>query len=197
MMKKALLRTLSFLPAALVMILIFYFSAQDAAASTEQSMGVTEALVSGYNDLFHKGWSAAQQLLYALRLEHTVRKLAHFSEYFLLAGTLFFPLRSTEDHSIPTGNRSSDPCESASSHDFATLHGRKHFTAVMLICVLYAASDELHQHFLSGRSPQLKDILIDSLGALCCYLLLAMVSRGRAHRIRAHRTREHRRRLQK
>lgn len=35
----------------------------------------------------------------------------------------------------------------------------------LLICVLYAISDEIHQHFVPGRGAQVKDVLIDSAGA--------------------------------
>jgi len=34
-----------------------------------------------------------------------------------------------------------------------------------LICVGYAISDEIHQIFVPGRGPQIKDVLIDSGGA--------------------------------
>ncbi|MGV8147186.1 MAG: VanZ family protein [Alkaliphilus sp.] len=35
----------------------------------------------------------------------------------------------------------------------------------LLVCVLYAISDETHQIFVPGRSAQVSDILIDSVGA--------------------------------
>ncbi len=38
-------------------------------------------------------------------------------------------------------------------------------TAVLLT-VLYAISDEIHQHFTPGRSPRVFDVFIDTLGAL-------------------------------
>ena len=44
----------------------------------------------------------------------------------------------------------------------------------MLLCALYAASDELHQAFIPGRSPQLADVLIDCGGALAGILLAAL-----------------------
>lgn len=37
--------------------------------------------------------------------------------------------------------------------------------AVMLFCILYAISDEVHQHFIPGRSPRLTDVLIDTAGS--------------------------------
>ena len=35
-----------------------------------------------------------------------------------------------------------------------------------LIAALYAASDEIHQLFVPGRSGQLSDVILDSAGAL-------------------------------
>lgn len=35
----------------------------------------------------------------------------------------------------------------------------------LLICILYAISDEIHQVFVPGREAQVKDVIIDSGGA--------------------------------
>jgi len=34
------------------------------------------------------------------------------------------------------------------------------------ICVCYAISDEIHQHFVSGRSGEIRDVLIDAVGVI-------------------------------
>lgn len=73
-----------------------------------------------------------------------VRKFAHFTEYFIL-GIL--------------------------SINMINSYGKRWYVAV-IICVLYAISDEMHQLFVSGRSCQITDILIDSLGSTCGILLL-------------------------
>ena len=41
----------------------------------------------------------------------------------------------------------------------------------LLICILYAISDEFHQVFVPGRGPGVKDVLIDSAGALVGILI--------------------------
>lgn len=73
-------------------------------------------------------------------LNHLVRKYAHFSAYFLLG---FFT-------------------STALGHD---VKGRRRVIYALLFCGLYAISDEVHQMFVPGRGPQLKDVLIDSAGA--------------------------------
>lgn len=55
-----------------------------------------------------------------------------------------------------------------------------------LICAVYSVSDELHQYFVPGRSCELRDILIDSCGALAALLLLLLL-----HRISQRRRQEH------
>ena len=47
------------------------------------------------------------------------------------------------------------------------------------ICVLYAISDEVHQLFVPGRSGQIKDVLLDSGGALTGIILYTLIEKGR------------------
>ncbi len=57
----------------------------------------------------------------------------------------------------------------------------------MLVCILYAASDEWHQTFISGRSGRVTDVMIDMLGALIgaalFFALCAAVRRIRRRRM--------------
>lgn len=50
------------------------------------------------------------------------------------------------------------------------------------LSVLYACSDELHQHFVPGRSGEIRDVLVDSAGVLIGILILAVLSRRRSRR---------------
>ena len=47
----------------------------------------------------------------------------------------------------------------------------------LLICILYATSDELHQVFIPGRGAQVKDVIIDSAGACVGILVYMIISR--------------------
>ena len=82
-----------------------------------------------------------------------VRKLAHFCEFGLLGFCLMAHLQVLrwEKPVRPTG------------------------LMAWVIATLYAGSDELHQHFVSDRSPELRDVGIDSAGALCGILLMALL----------------------
>lgn len=71
-----------------------------------------------------------------------VRKLAHIIEYAILGILLFYFLKDYLNISF------------------------KLFLLAIIICMIYASTDEIHQIFVSGRGPQVTDVLIDSFGSL-------------------------------
>ena len=156
-----LLKPLSFVPALLVMYMIFMFSSQDAAESSELSSSITEMIVHSINYRLSMEWTPAEQAALVIALEHYVRKLAHFGEYALLGITLAIPLY--------------------------TYRIRRLWLPVICeaICVAYAMLDEYHQTFSYGRSPQLSDVCIDAAGAfagiliswLICHILARTIFR--------------------
>ena len=134
------------------MVVIFHFSNQPGVTSGELSSGVCDGLVAKVNQAFSLDWSSQMQQKIAQMIEFPVRKIAHMSEYALLALLLFMHLRA--------GKRSRGT--------------RKNDVLAFLFTVVYAATDEFHQYFIPGRSAQVRDVLIDALGAmlglLLCYL---------------------------
>ena len=74
------------------------------------------------------------------KVSFIVRKCAHVSEFFIL-GILVINLVSK--------------------------YNVKHIYFIsFIVCVLYASSDEFHQLFVSGRSGQVTDVLIDLIGVV-------------------------------
>lgn len=72
---------------------------------------------------------------------HTlIRKMAHFSIYLLLGFLVYNALFNKKTSSINV-----------------LLH------AILIVC-LYAISDEIHQLFIMGRSGEIRDVLIDTIG---------------------------------
>jgi len=45
-------------------------------------------------------------------------------------------------------------------------YNNKSILISIIICIIYATSDEIHQLFVPGRSCQLLDILIDTIGSV-------------------------------
>lgn len=76
-------------------------------------------------------------------VDFIIKKTAHFCEYFILASMLTYSLRKSTKFT----------------------RTQILFTA-FIIGVLYAASDEVHQTFTLGRDGTVRDVLIDSAGAL-------------------------------
>ncbi len=131
------LRTVSCSVTVAIMIAIFSFSAETADNSQKTSESFTERVLS----VFHAfgGLPPEKKTQIIKGIQSVVRKLAHFSIYALLGTFMYL--------------------------SFFVLELKKPLFA-FACCVLYAISDELHQMFIPGRSCELRDMCIDSLGAL-------------------------------
>lgn len=172
------LKPLSFLPALAMMYVIFNFSAQSGDISGNLSYDVSYKLVEIGNEVLNKGLEEWQISDYAYEIEYPVRKLAHVTEYFLLAIAVSFPLY---------------------------VYGLRGFPLLFvagLFCVAFAAGDEYHQSFVAGRGPSVKDVCIDSVGSffgiitvqIVCWTFLAPARITKKQEAFAYRKAEARRR---
>jgi VanZ family protein len=128
-------KILSWTAVVLWMLFIFCLSYQPANESNQMSTGITEVIIQTTSKIVPKAELSFHTL------NHFVRKSAHFFIYFVLGILTINALRRI---------------------------GWSDYRCTILaltICVLYAASDELHQLFIPGRSAELRDIFIDSTGA--------------------------------
>ena len=145
------LKPLSFVHAIIMMCLIFSFSGQDADTSSQLSFQVGVKVFSVANETFDKGWSMDKIEQLSETSQYYIRKTAHFTEYLVLAVTVAFPLY---------------------------VYGIRGIWLVILagsFCVAFAGLDEYHQSFVAGRSPQKKDVLIDSCGVLIGVIITRIV----------------------
>ena len=145
-MKRSLPILLSLLPALILCVLIFLFSSQTAAESSGTSSRLITWLLT-LKDPHFAELPQKQQRAQIQQLQFITRKGAHFSIYTLLGICLVLPL-----------NRYTGKLGHAA-------------LAAWLFCVAYAVTDELHQYFIPGRSCELRDLLIDSSGALLGVLI--------------------------
>lgn len=145
------IKPLSFLPALLIMLCIYSFSAQDGTTSSDISSNITEKIVYSIDRFLDFGLTENQVVHAVERIHHYIRKTAHFMEYLLLAVSLSFPLY------------------------VYNLRGMALTLTVGLICVGYAGFDEFHQLFVAGRSGSIKDVFIDSCGAFIGILLVRLI----------------------
>ena len=131
------------------MAVIFCFSLENSDESSETSMKFTDTAVHiAVNDFDDR--PLKEQISIMDKATFIIRKSAHFSLFAMLG---FFV-------SMAVGRRKFFSFTSA---------------AVLLFCFLYAVSDEIHQSFVPGRSCELRDMLIDTSGALAGMLASMLV----------------------
>lgn len=73
-------------------------------------------------------------------LSFIIRKLAHFTEYLILGFLVINMFTKNNINNL--------------------------YLISIILCIIYAISDEIHQIFIPGRACQLRDILIDSIGPI-------------------------------
>ena len=83
-------------------------------------------------------------------LSFIIRKLAHFTEYLIL-GLLV-------------------------ANMFTKNNINNLYLISIILCIIYATSDEIHQLFAPGRACQLRDILIDSIGSITGVYLYKLIN---------------------
>ena len=143
---KNITNTIWILAVIIWMIIVFYFSSQVSEASGNTS----GSLISFFLTIFKKDWSA-QELANTIEvLQPFVRKLAHFTLY-AIGGFVIYgvDINSLAENKYKYINK---------------------FTLSTVFGLLYAISDEIHQHFVPGRAPGILDVCIDTLGIIfgCC-----------------------------
>lgn len=126
---------------------IFRFS----AAQGNKSSHTSERVASIILNVIYKDNAVFNSEVMVKAIQPIVRKVAHFSIYFLL-GFLMMCCAST----------------------FKGSKAYK-FDISVILCMLYAASDELHQLFVPGRSGEITDVCLDSVAATFGVLLVLLV----------------------
>ena len=120
--------------------LIFAFSARNGEESTEDSYEV--GMVFG--TIVHHDFPSCpeeEQLAFASKVDHPIRKTAHATEYAVFAMLLVGAWYDRKRKTIYNG------------------------CIPWIVSTAYAATDEFHQLFVPGRSGQVSDVLLDSFGS--------------------------------
>ncbi|MDQ6420667.1 VanZ family protein [Paenibacillus sp. LHD-117] len=133
------------------MALIISFSSQPASSSNELSSGISDKIVATVERLVPGAELDPREL------NHAVRKNAHFFIYFVLGMLVLGTLTKIG------------------------VRGMRGMAITLLVCVLFAVSDEVHQLFVMGRGAQVKDVFIDSAGVLLGIGLYKWIERVRSN----------------
>lgn len=131
--------------------LIFYLSSQTAEISSGTSGRVIAFLLKYFYPSFRTLSEEAQAEL-TQNSQFLVRKGAHFFLYAMLG--VFSFLSVVTYRSLKLGHR---------------------VLIAVAVCALYAALDEWHQTAVSGRSGELRDVLIDGVGAVMAILVFWLI----------------------
>lgn len=139
-------KIISILLVLIWMIVIFAFSNMDSTKSNNQSKGaidkVVEVTIDTSNQLgiVDKVPTEKQKQNIVNKLNKPLRKVMHFTIYLILS---ILVLNALNNFNI------------------------KNKTIITIIfCLIYALTDEYHQTFINGRTGQLSDVLIDTLGSI-------------------------------
>lgn len=141
MRKKFFIKKLFLISAVCWMAVIFFFSSREADLSSQDSTSVGELIGKIFVPQFLE-WDREEQLAFAEKVDHPVRKAAHATEYAVLG---FLLLGSFYDST------------------------KKRWISIMMpwaFGTMYAVSDEIHQLFVPGRSCQVSDMALDSCGVI-------------------------------
>lgn len=125
------------------MIIIFLFSSQPADESTQMSGFVKTIVLKALHTMLNGN---VPDMFLQNNFDYIIRKLGHATEYLILG-----ILTAASARRIVSG---------------------KAIVIALGICILYAASDEFHQIFVSGRGPMVSDVLLDSFSAAFGILLI-------------------------
>ena len=118
------------------MTVIFYLSHQPVETSNKLSKDITKVIIETVEKV------APQKEFNLSRLNHIVRKNAHFFAYLVLGALILNILKING------------------------INGYKAVLIALSIAIIYAISDEVHQLYVPGRGGQIKDVIIDSAGAM-------------------------------
>ena len=144
---RSFIRIIGVILLVLCMGTIFYLSSQPAEVSSQISGGLIEIIAEKVYPDF-EALSQTEKVEIVASLQFVVRKAAHVCGF---AAIGFFAFLS-----------------------FITYTRLRLFVRTLLavaVSAIYAASDELHQRFVPGRSCELRDFLLDFAGILTAILL--------------------------
>ena len=132
-----------------IFVTIFGFSNQNSETSSGLSQKVTNFVVEFVPSIKNMPEKQKEQAEY--RIEKIIRKIAHYSIY-TLVGILLMSLMITYK-----------------------LKELDRIAVSLIIGVIYASTDEIHQVFVPGRGPLITDVILDSMGVLTGIFIVMLV----------------------
>ena len=143
---------------------IFKFSSANGEKSTGTSRSSLEKIIT----LFNKNIDKQKLSEIVIKYDVVLRKFTHFSGY-LVGGVLlyfmYFYLNKLVNYKL-----------------------KKIKMYSVITGSIYAMTDELHQHFVSGRSGEIKDVLLDTsgviIGVVIVWAVITVIQKCKLKRVR-------------
>ena len=148
-MKIKILRAILIILLLGIFYIIFGFSGQEGEKSGSISRQITEAVTKNIKQI--QTLEETQKEITLKKIEHIIRKLAHFSLY-TVVGILMMSLMSTYN-----------------------IEQIKRYGVSLGVGMIYAISDEIHQSFIPDRTPAVGDVFIDTCGVIFGIILVRVV----------------------
>ena len=123
------------------LIIIFIFSNDVGSSSSEKSDSVATFIVEVISNITGHDYTESDLANMIDTCIVVVRKGAHFLEYFILGILVINVIKDYKDLNI------------------------KICLISILLCMIYATSDEIHQLFVPERTGKITDVLIDTAGS--------------------------------
>ena len=138
----------------LCMVIIFSFSTDTGTESNKKSDGV---IISICKTFIKHDLSTKEKEKYINKYVKLVRKSAHFLIYLILGISIISLIKEYQ------------------------IINSKALLIAITISFLYACSDEIHQTFVAGRSGEVLDVLIDTIGGSLATILYYLIYRRKKH----------------
>lgn len=146
MIKKRKKLILSCFFVIILMLIIFNFSSMNTNESNGKSKGIIYSIVEVTNEISNKLGitdnilTEEEKINLTEKLNLPLRKGMHFFIYFILSFLIFNTLNQTKIN--------------------------YKYLITIIICFIYALTDEYHQTFILGRTGQFSDVMIDTSGSI-------------------------------
>ena len=163
-LKDIILFIIFFMLVILWMGIIFKLSSANGEKSTGTSRSSLEMIIT----LFNKNIDKQKLSEIVIKYDVVLRKFTHFSGY-LVGGVLlyfmYFYLNKLVNYKL-----------------------KKIKMYSVITGSIYAMTDELHQHFVSGRSGEIKDVLLDTsgviIGVVIVWAVITVIQKCKLKRVR-------------
>ena len=124
-----------------MLISIFLFSNMNSIDSNSRSKLIIRKSVVIVDKVFNKNMDNNDIDRIVDKLNYPFRKICHFSEYFILSILILLSLR------------------------LSSISINKSIIITFILCLIFSISDEIHQMFVTDRSPLILDCFIDLFGS--------------------------------